>query len=103
MLKIRALVRYIHGLIYQGTGDLRTAINYYKVPDAERTNEIGIMSTLNLILILGGSVHKDLHTATSLLASIESVASAHPHILIQGAFNLVSAALEGPETANLMR
>lgn len=80
--------------MYQGTGDLEQALDFYEklIYDG---SEIGIMATMNTVLILRGEEQRDDRRADSLLRGIERICLESKNNLIKAAFYCVKGTERG--------
>ncbi|KAF8427310.1 cohesin loading factor-domain-containing protein [Tirmania nivea] len=91
---LEKLVLYLTGTIHQGIGDLSQALAYYQNL-LNDPSEIGLVATINTVIILRGSDHCDDRRADSLLRTIERACSETKNALVKAAFCCVKGTERG--------
>ena len=91
---LEKLVLYLTGTIHQGTGDLSQALAYYQNL-LNDPSEIGLLATINTVIILRGSDYRDDRRADSILRTIERPCSETKNALVKAAFCCVKGTERG--------
>ena len=97
---IPLLILYLEGSIYQGTGDIVTALSTFSNPllalkapnDAAQTaiqRDLSILAGLNSVLIIHQPSHPNHSQLPALLTSLEALALSHQSRNVRAAYHLV--------------
>ncbi|KAL9125769.1 MAG: hypothetical protein Q9217_005072 [Psora testacea] len=102
------LSEYLSATISQGSGDLHSALQIYRMRTiststtspkaAHLSQDISLISTLNALLILRNRSHPDHHIFPTLMGPLHKHCSQHPNRQIQSAYHLLLSTLPSSTT-----